>query len=368
MPVDQNDLPPFIPGLELSERFYHQAVGPLLAEHFPALAHAAGRLDAGSDVLGFDTAQSRDHHWGARLTLFVNEDDFQAHREAILRLMGERLPFEVDGYPTHFTTPEVSGGTLGYTDRRPISHGVTVTTAARFTTEYLGVDATREVGETAWLSLPSQKLATVRAGRVFHDGVGVEAVRERLSWYPRDVWLYRMANQWVRLAQEEAFVGRCGDVGDELGSRLVAARQILELMRLCFLMERTYAPYSKWFGSAFARLECGPRLAPLFHETLSATEWRVREHALGRAYLLVCEMHNALGVTEPLEVRLASFHERPYLVPHAERYVEPLLAEIRSPAIRALPPHVGAVDQFADSTDVLCWPGRMQALAAIYRA
>ncbi|HEX8691077.1 MAG TPA: DUF4037 domain-containing protein [Longimicrobium sp.] len=364
MPLDP--LPPFVPGLRLSERFFHAAVRPLLAERFPGLAYAAGRLDRGSDVLGFDTAQSRDHHWGARLTLFLGEDDYRAHADAILALMGEELPFTVDGYPTHFDRPGFDGGLIAFTDRRPIAHGVTVTTPARFTAEYLGVDATREVGELDWLAIPSQRLGTVRAGRLFHDRIGLEAVRERLRWYPRDVWLYRMACQWVRVAQEEAFAARAGDAGDELGSRLVAARQVIELMRLCFLAEREYAPYWKWFGSAFARLACAPRLTPVFHAVLDAGGWKAREAALGPAYLHAGEMHNALGVTAPLEARMAPFHGRPYLVPHADRFAEALRGAIRSERLRALPAY-GAVDQFADSTDVAEDVGGMRALTAIYR-
>jgi hypothetical protein len=35
-----------------------------------------------------------------------------------------------------------------------------------------------------------------------------------------------------------SFLGRAGDVGDELGSKIVAARIVRELVRLSFLMER----------------------------------------------------------------------------------------------------------------------------------
>ena len=55
--------PPFIPGLELSARFYREAVRPLLDARFPGLRHAAARLGRGSDVLGFDTEMSMDHDW-----------------------------------------------------------------------------------------------------------------------------------------------------------------------------------------------------------------------------------------------------------------------------------------------------------------
>lgn len=70
-------------------------------------------------------------------------------------------------------------------------------------------------------------------------------MRRLLAWYPRDVWLWLLAGQWDRLAQEEAFVGRAAQVGDDLGSRIVAARQVRELMRLCLLLASRYTPYAK---------------------------------------------------------------------------------------------------------------------------
>ena len=51
----------FIPGLELSRAFYHNAVRPLLDAAFPGLPHAAALLGDGSKVLGLDDVRSTDH-------------------------------------------------------------------------------------------------------------------------------------------------------------------------------------------------------------------------------------------------------------------------------------------------------------------
>ena len=364
--MSMSELPAFVPGLALSERFYRSAAQPILERHFPRLRYSAGHLGRGSDVLGFDTPQSRDHHWGPKVTLFLDEGDCRRLAEPIGRVMGDELPFTIDGYPTHFATPEYDGGILTYTEQRPIFHGVTVTTIAHFTRDYLGVDATQPIGELAWLAIPAQRLRTVRSGRVFHDELGLDAARERLHWYPDDIWLYRLANQWRRIDQEEPWVGRCGDVGDEIGSRIVATRLVAEIMRLLFLFERQYAPYYKWFGTAFSLLQCAAEMTPMLDAVLNATNWRTREEALGEAYLTLGAMHNALGITEVVEPRLAPFFNRPYTVPHAQRYVEATLAKIESPLVRALPPYVGAVDQFADSTDILDDLPNVQGLTSVY--
>jgi hypothetical protein len=47
-------------------------------------------------------------------------------------------------------------------------------------------------------------------------------LRQHLAYFPQDVWLYKIACQWVRVGQEQAFVGRCGD---DIGSRIITARR-----------------------------------------------------------------------------------------------------------------------------------------------
>ena len=65
-------------------------------------------------------------------------------------------------------------------------------------------------------------------------------------------------------------MGRAGQVGDEIGSTLIAGQLVRDLMRLCFLMEQQYAPYSKWYGTAFLRLEAASSLNPVLSLALRA--------------------------------------------------------------------------------------------------
>ena len=157
-------------------------------------------------------------------------------------------------------------------------------------------------------------------------------------------------------------MGRCAQVGDEIGSRLVAARLVRDLMRLCFLMERRYAPYIKWFGTAFARLWCAERMSPSLSAALQAPTWRERVEHLSAAYELAAAMHNELGITEPLTAQVSPFWDRPFAVIHGDRFVEAIRAEIRNEEVRALPEHLGSVDQFTDSTDALHFLDRMRGV------
>jgi len=362
---------PFMPGLELGRIFYLEAVRPILDRHFPGLMHGAGRLHTGSDVLGFDTPRSMDHYWGPKVMLFLSEPEYsEALVEQIDRVLGAELPFEVRGYPTHIAHPEDSGGVMALTAERPIWHGVTVTTARRFFRYYLHCDplADRSLRADEWLVIPEQHLRTVTTGGFFHDGTGeLTRARERLRWYPRDVWLYLLAAQWRRIEQEEPFMGRCGEVGDELGSRLVAARLIRETMHLCFLMEREYAPYTKWFGTAFSRLACAPRLTPHFEAALSTTTWQERERHLSAAYEIVAELHNGLAITDPIDANVSPFHSRPFQVIHGDRFWNAIQAAITDEEVKRLPVHLGSISQWVDSTDVLSYPRWFGPLRTLYR-
>jgi hypothetical protein len=336
------DQPAFIPGIELARRYWHEAVAPIIDELLPDVPRAAARLGAGSDVLGLDTERSTDHGWGPRVIVLF-DDDFDLGRERrieLLKAIDARIPAAFLGYPTHFVASE--GG--------PERHQVMLTTVREWFTAALGFDPRPRISDTDWLAAPSQLLLEATAGGVFEDATGeLTRARERLRWYPDDVWLYLLGCQWRRIDQEEPFVGRAGEVGDDLGSAVIAARLVRDIMRLCFLIERRYAPYAKWLGTAFARLDCGPTLVPMLRETLAAADWQAREAALVPAYEHVGGMFNALGVTEPLETAMRMFYSRPFRVLGSGRFVD---ACMEKTPLRRLG-YTGSVDQFADSTDVL---------------
>jgi hypothetical protein len=238
-----------------------------------------------------------------------------------------------------------------------IAHHVQISTVRSFVQRQLGRDPAQPLGAADWLILPQQQLLEITSGEVYHEGLrALGPLRERFAFYPHDIWLYLLAAQWKRISQEEAFMGRCGDVGDELGSRLVAARLVRDLMRLCFLMERRYAPYSKWLGTAFSRLSCASQLAPILQAALEAPAWQERERQLSRAYESVARAHNALGLTVPLETSVSPYYGRPYLTLFAGRFAQALAEAIRDEETRAIIERVGligSIDQWADSTDLL---------------
>lgn len=336
-----------MPSLQVNAAFYHEVVASLV-EPFP---HSAALLGWGSDVLGFDSERSTDHGWGPRLQLLVAEADVDAVRARV----DGGLPKSFRGLPVRYGWDEIAA-----------HHWVSVMPLGTWLTTHLGLDPRTGMATRDWLTVPQQLLLGVVRGAVYADPAGeLSALRADLRWYPRDIWLWTLAAQWRRIAQEEAFVGRASEAGDELGSRLITGRLVRELMCVVFLLEREYRPYAKWFGSGFARLPSGPALRPALERAVAATDHAAREAALAEAYEAVGALHNTTVPTATADPRTRPFHNRPYRVLGADRFADACLSAIRDPWLSGLP-LVGAIDQFVDSTDVLSAADRPQHLRPFY--
>jgi len=360
-------MPKFVPGLQLCKLFYKQEVKPILDQDFPNLRHSAAIIGWGSEVLGFDTPISCDHYWGPRVLLFLSEKDSPKLRGQISKALSYRLPCEFMGYSTNFSEPEPNGVRHPVKiTRGPINHMIHIYSVRPFFKARLGIDP-QKLSALDWLTLPQQRLLELTSGEVYHDGLGeLEEIRTRLKYYPRDVWLYMLAAQWIRISQEEAFVGRTGHVGDELGSQIVAARLVREIIKLAFLMERRYAPYSKWLGSAFQRLTIAKTLSPLLKQVWLAKTWKTRDRSVAKAYSVMAQQHNALKITKPLPTDISNYYHRPYSVIYGERFANAIKQAIKDPQIKRIQTDVGSVDQFTDSSNVVQDVGLCKKLRAVY--
>lgn len=336
----------FAAGRELSSAFYAEVVAPLLHHR----QHAAALLGWGSDVLGFDTAVSTDHGWGPRMHVFVAASDV----DAVRRDLDASLPEQFRGWPVRF----------GW-DGVPVQHHVRVSTLTNWLRDHLGIDPRAGMTSRDWLLLPQQALLEATRGHVHADpDAELGQVRALLAWFPPQVHRWLLACQWERIAQEEAFVGRAAQVGDELGSRLITARLTRAMMRAAFLLSRRYWPYPKWFGTAFTRLPIATQLAPSLQRALAATRYSTREVALVEAYRVLARAHNASGLTSPVDPQVRPYHDRPFLVLGAGRFTAACRETVTDSWLSQLP-LIGSVDQLADSTDLLAstdLPDRMRAL------
>jgi hypothetical protein len=347
---------PFISGLELNRRFYEEIVRPLLDASFPNLPYDAALIGSGSEVLGFDTEMSMDHAWGLRLFLFLQEKDLD-QRDAIANLLSYRLPETFLGFPValpaELTDPQARA--MKRPVDGPIDHRIIPITLHDFVKIQLGYDLVQPLQAADWLAFPSYALGEFTAGAVYHDKVGeLTALRKHLGWYPHDIWLYLLAAGWQRIGQEEHLMPRAGFVGDELGSSIIGSRLVRDVMNLCFLMEKRYAPYAKWFGTAFKQLRCASDLWPVLWQAQQATTWREREAALSRAYEMLARMQNALDISKEQPEVVSRFYDRPFQVIHGENFAQALIEQITDPDVLRIAQQclIGNVTQWSDNTDL----------------
>lgn len=320
-------------GIELSEAYHQDVIAPIVAASWPTMPYAAARLGSGSDVLGLDDAMSADHDWGLRLTVLVPRemtDEVRARLEAT-------VPETYAGHPTR----------IPLTWHPEPALAVEVSDAADFAQSRLGVDVDHEWTTDDWLGVTGQAVLELTAGPVFVDTDGtLTGIRERLRWYPDDVWRWVIAADWARIGEELPFMARAGDRGDELGSRLIAARICHAIMHLAFLLERRWAPYAKWFGSVFATFPEFRAVADLLEVALSASRSSDRQLAIASALEALAAIQGSRGLPTRSPV-VEPFFDRPYVT--LGPIADDVVATIADPALRARTPLVGSAEQWSDN-------------------
>jgi hypothetical protein len=151
-------------------------------------------------------------------------------------------------------------------------------------------------------------------------------------------------------------------------------------------MERKYAPYIKWFGTAFSKLESASVLTPLFMQTMEAGTWQERQVPLTKAFEHMAKIHNDLGITDSLDAKVSQFYNRPFLIIRAHDFADaihasnrPFLiirahdfadaihARIVDDEVKQLPKYLGAIDQYVDSTDVLSYTEKFRRFWSMYQ-
>jgi len=324
----------FIKGIELCRRFHTEFIENILSDAYPNLLYSSALIGPGSEVLGYDTEMSTDHDWGPRVYLFLSEEDIQSF-EKIKESLSKRAPKQFYGFPVDIRMS-------------------VITTFPKFIENCLGINIDKPVSIEDWLSFPSQTLLEINKGAIYRDDLGkLSALRNQFQSYPHDIWLYLMATTWQRIGQEEHLMLRSGFSGDELGSSIIASRIVRDIINLCFLLERQYAPYPKWFGTAFKHLKSSDQLMPYLWAVQSAATWKEREKAFNNAYKHLSRMHNRLGITEIIPIDVSHFYDRPFKVMDGERIAKVIMKHIKNKYIRELAARrpIGNIDQITDNTD-----------------
>ncbi len=312
---------------------------PILDKKFPGLAYSAGLIGYGSDVLGYDDAVSTDHMWGPRFYLFLRQEDMEK-RDAVMKAFSENLPYTYKGYSVNFSPPDPNDNGVRhpeYVETGNVHPLIFIDTFSDFLTERLGTADLDRIQPLDWLAFSEHRLLSLVSGQFWIDRLQLEDRLTAVRFYPPEVKRYLIASHWDMIASEQAFMKRCGSCGDEIGSMLVAARIAEHLMRLCFLYKDTYAPYSKWFGTAFLHLPIDGSIQSALHGSLYGASLTAREDSLVTAQALVAALHNQSGITPPVPFTIQPYFNRDIKVIYADRFSAAVSETLKETAFENLP-------------------------------
>lgn len=345
----------FIQGLQLSELFYTEIVKQIIETQYPDMRYASALIGPGSEVLGFDDIISTDHHWGPRVQIFLSDIKFEEISEELKELLREKLPYTFHGYSTHWSEPDPNDSMNQFLQPKSegkINHRVEITTVTRFIKRHLDIVST-EISEKEWLVIPEHLLLEFTSGKVFFDSLGeLTKTRKNLEYYPENVWKFKILSLWEYIAQEVAFVGRTGIIGDEIGSRLETARLVRYIIKMSYTMDKKYTPYQKWLGTGFKQLSLSVKLEKVILKTLKTENWNEREKLLCQAYKVLIEKQNELELTEKIEIKPQPYFNRPQVVINISKITKILSKTIKKP-LKSLYSPIGGVDNFIDETNIL---------------
>lgn len=277
-------------GREISVEFIREIVWPLLARRLPRDCDrlAVAVVGTGSDVAGLDDDISRDHHWGPRANVMVLPRDAASLIPAVRNLLASALPAQFRGYP-------VATGLA-------IMAGAVCTSVDQFFEYFLG---TTELPRTdrEWLGLCEVDLRHVTGGEVVIDGPG-ELTRRRahLAYYPDNVWKKRIADWCMYVTGRDApyNLHRVARRDDSLTGSIYKALYLKQAMELCYMLNREYAPYTKWLNRTYRTL---PRfaadVAPLLDAIHEEPDLRKNVHQMVELNYVFGDAIAELGLAAP---------------------------------------------------------------------
>ncbi len=284
-------------GLELSKAFFLEFGMPMLEREFPDQIPllAAGLFGSGSECFGFDDSVSWDHDFEPGFCLFLPDESIVSRRIAfLLERAYAKLPREYLGVRREILSPV--GG-----PRRSVFR------ISEFFSDKVG-SPDGVLSMEQWLTIPESALAEATNGLVYFDAYGlVTEIRKRLSGYPEDVFLKRLAGNLLLMAQAGQYnYRRCLSHGEPAAAQLAIVEFVESAMSAVFLLNRKYQPFYKWRFRAFRELPMLSDLADTFSFLLcSGNEGLIKaekETMISRISLavssLLCE-HELAKIPDP---------------------------------------------------------------------
>jgi hypothetical protein len=271
---------------------YEEEIAPLMAEKFPDLRHGAATWGMCSEVLGLDDEVSMDHEWGPRVTVFLSERDHERHSQEIMAAFREAFPAQFKGFDMMWRKPGVDV----HDTRETILYHVRTSTVGG-ALRFCGGAEALPLQAVDWLRVSEQHLREFTSGVIYRDDTGeFTRARESLAYYPDDVLRFLLMCEWNAVGGDWFPIGRIGSKGDTLGLRVQTSKVVQHLMRIAFMVSKSYMPYVKWLGTLFKTLPIAATLEPALLDLLDEGDWRQVESKIGDAASILLQQQNQLGL------------------------------------------------------------------------
>lgn len=241
--------------MELSREFYEQVGKKMLLEKFPDFFEqmTIGLVGEGSECFGFDDKISADHDYGPGFCIWITD--------ALYEQIGEKLE------QAYAELPLVYKGILRMMTKEGQGR-VGVFKIGDFYKRQLGTKVIPETMEE-WAVVSEECLAAAVNGEIFKDSPnGFSIIREKLlAYYPRTVWLGKIAKEAAIISQSGQYnYGRMMLRGDVVTAEIALGEFVSHVLKMVYLLNRTYAPYYKWMRKGIEQLPWGSKIGELLEE------------------------------------------------------------------------------------------------------
>ena len=315
-------------GLELAKRYYETYIEPLLDAVPEARGRVAcGLVGEGSQCFGFDDEISQDHDFAPGFCIWLSDEDFDRFGPALQRAY-DTLPSTFCGY-----------------DRSNIIHSsrLGVMKISDFYQRLTGLSPESSPTLLDWLFTAEPQLAAATNGEIFRDDTGeFTAFRHQLlAFYPEDIRRKKIAARAAVMSQAGQYnLLRVIKRHDTVAALQALGRFTEASLSMIYLLNRRYMPFYKWSFQGLRigindHLELAEEICPLLEQLVVVPAMMQKgdfHEALNLAFHLtesICTL-----ISNELNRQGLSCSSSPFLQDHLEE----IMADIKDPKIRSLPP------------------------------
>ena len=354
--------------LELTRKFYVDCVLNLMKKYFPSLAenHSAALLGWGSEVLENDDDISKFYGWGPKPKIFLSNKDYIQSGDKLWEMFLDKIPIRYQGHLTRFKVDPMDDLPKP-TDEKDGFPMITISTFERLHTFYIG-DISIPYSDFEWLLIPEQKLLEITSGEVFYDGLGIlNDFRKNISYYPENVWKYKLAYQWTTLNWKLDLISLCNKREDVLSSRLSINETVQRIIGLIFLLNKAYKPgYIKWIHRQLYKLtNLAKQIGPELDKILTTNDCEIAQTNLIKVIETLIEYQINKDIISRVDYKQFSHFSRGFSPINLDIVIKEIKKGI-SGELAELPFPLGTVDQWVTDEDLLLSPNTIKNLRSVY--